>query len=70
MEVSDWLHTPAALPPGKNPWYLPDRRLCGPQSLFGNSGVKKISQLLPELEPLIIQPVVQRYTTELSWLII
>jgi hypothetical protein len=31
-------------------------------------GGEKNSQLLPGLEPPIIQPVAQRYTTELSWL--
>jgi hypothetical protein len=32
MEVSGQLHAPAALPPGKSPWYPLDRRLGGPQS--------------------------------------
>jgi hypothetical protein len=47
-----------------------DRRLGGPQSRSGRGGEEKNSQLLPELEPLIIQPVAQRYTAELSWLIL
>jgi hypothetical protein len=71
MEVSGQLHTPAALPPGgKIPWYLLDRRLVGPQSRSGRGGVQKNSQPLPGLEPVIIQPVAQRYTTELSRLLI
>jgi hypothetical protein len=53
-------------PQGKNPWYPLDRRLGGPQSRFGQGGGEKNSQLLPGLEPPIIQPVAQRYTTELS----
>jgi hypothetical protein len=51
---------------GKNPWYLLDRRLGGPQSRSGRGGEEKISQPLPGLEPPIIQPLAQRYTTELS----
>jgi hypothetical protein len=50
-------------PQGKNPLY---RRLGGPQSLSGRGGEEKISQPLSGLEPPIIQPVAQRYTTELS----
>jgi len=30
--VSGQLHAPAALSPGKDPWYTLDRRLGGPQS--------------------------------------
>jgi hypothetical protein len=43
-----------------------DRSLGGPQSQSGHSGEKKNSQPLPGLEPLIIQPIAQCYTTELS----
>jgi len=39
MEVSGQLHAPAALPPGKEPWYPLDRRLGGPQSRSGRGGV-------------------------------
>jgi hypothetical protein len=42
-----------------------DRRLGGPQSLSGRGGEEKNSQPPPELEPPIIQPVAQHYTTEL-----
>jgi hypothetical protein len=35
MEVSGQLHTPAALPPRKEPRYPSDTRLGGPQSRFG-----------------------------------
>jgi len=38
MEVSDQLHAPAALPPGKNPRYPLDRRLGGTQSRSGRGG--------------------------------
>jgi hypothetical protein len=41
------------------------RRLGGPQSRSGRGGEEKNSQSLPRLELSIIQPVVQRYTTEL-----
>jgi hypothetical protein len=66
MEVSCQLHAPAALPPGKEPRYPLYGRLGGPQSRSGRSGEKKNSQPLSGLEPQIIQPVAQRYTTELT----
>jgi hypothetical protein len=53
-------------PQGKSPWCTLDRRLCGPQNRSGRGGEEKNSQPLPGLEPLIIQPVAQPYTTELS----
>jgi hypothetical protein len=56
-------------PQGKSPWYPLDRRLGGPQSQSGHGGEEKNSQLLPGLETLIIQSVVQCYTTELSQLL-
>jgi hypothetical protein len=43
-----------------------DRRLGGPQSRSGRRGEEKNSQPLPGHEPPIIQPVAQRYTTELT----
>jgi hypothetical protein len=46
-------------------WYTVDRRLGEPQSQSGHSGEEKNSQLLPGLEPPIIQPVAQCCTTEL-----
>jgi hypothetical protein len=70
MDVSGQLHDPAALPQGKSPWYPLDRRLGGPQSRSGRGGEEKNSQLLPGLELPIIQLVTQRYTTELSRLIL
>jgi hypothetical protein len=72
MEVSGQLHAPAALPPGKEPlvWYPLDRRLGGPQSRSGRDGEEKNSQPLPGLEPPIIQPIAQLYTTELSQLLV
>jgi hypothetical protein len=53
-------------PQGKRPWYPFDRRLGGPQSQSGRGGKEKNSQTLLGLEPPIIQPVAQSYTTELS----
>jgi hypothetical protein len=41
----------------------------GPQSRSGRGGEEKNSQLLSEIEPAIIQPVAQCYTTELSRLL-
>jgi hypothetical protein len=69
MEESGQLRAPATLPPGKEPWYLLDRRLGGPQSRSGRSGEEKNSQPLPGLEPPIIRPIAQRYTTELYGLL-
>jgi hypothetical protein len=63
MEVRGQLQSSADLPPGKEPLVPLDRRLGGPQSW---SDEEKNSQPLPGLEPPIIQPVTQRYTTELS----
>jgi hypothetical protein len=47
-----------------------DRRVGGPQSRSERDGEEKNSQLLPELEPPIIQSVAQRYATELFRLLI
>jgi hypothetical protein len=44
MEVSDQLHAPAALLPGKEPLVLLDRGLGGPQSRSGRGGEEKNSQ--------------------------
>jgi hypothetical protein len=46
-----------------------DRRLSRPQSRSGRSFEEKKSQPLPGLEALIIQPVAQHYTIELSRLL-
>jgi hypothetical protein len=43
-----------------------DRTLSGPQSWSGRGDKEKNFQPMPALEPLIIQTVAQRYTTELS----
>jgi hypothetical protein len=69
MEVSSQLRAPAALLPGKSPWNPLYKRLGGPQSRFGRGGEEKNSHTLPGLESPIIQPVAQRYTTELSRLL-
>jgi hypothetical protein len=50
MEVSGQLHTPAALTPGKKPWYPLDRRLRGSQRRSGRGGEEKNSQPPPEIE--------------------
>jgi hypothetical protein len=42
----------------------------GPNSHSGRCGEEKNSHALPGIEPLIIQPVAQRYTTELSRLLL
>jgi hypothetical protein len=46
-----------------------DRRLFGPKSRSGCGGEKN-SQTLLGLEPLIIQPITESYTTELSWFLL
>jgi hypothetical protein len=56
-------------PQGKNPWYPLDRRLGELQSRSGRGGKEKNFELPPGIEFPIIQPVVQRYTTELSRLL-
>jgi hypothetical protein len=56
-------------PQGKSLWYPMHRRLGGTQSRSGRGGEEKNSQLLPGLEPPIIQPLAQRYTSELSRLL-
>jgi hypothetical protein len=65
MEASGEPHSSSALLPGKEPHYPLDRWLDGLQSLSRLCGEEKSSQLLPRLEPPIIQPIVQLYTTEL-----
>jgi hypothetical protein len=50
-EVSDQLHAPAALFPGKEPWYPLDRRLGGSQSRSGRGGEEKNFQPPPGIEP-------------------
>jgi hypothetical protein len=60
---------PGRFTPRKEPQYPLDRRLGGLYSRSGRGGEEKNSQTLPGLEPPIIQPVVQRYITELSRLL-
>jgi hypothetical protein len=63
--------TPRSLYPQVNrPWYPLDRRLGGPQSRSGCGGENKNSKPLQELEPPINQPIAQRYTIEVSRLVI
>jgi len=65
MNVSGQLHLQ-----GKSPSYPLDTWLGGPQRRSGHGGEEKNSQSLLEREPLIIQPIAQCYTTELSRLIV
>jgi hypothetical protein len=66
MQMSSQLHALTSLPPhGKSPWYTLDRKLGGTQRRSGRGGEEETSQLLPGLEPPIIQPVAQSYNTEL-----
>jgi hypothetical protein len=51
MEVSAQIHASAALLPGKEPLYLLDKRLGGPQGRFGRCGENKNLFLLPGIEP-------------------
>jgi hypothetical protein len=64
LEVSDQLHAPAALPPGKEPPVPLDRRLGGPQSRSGRHGEEKI--LTPtgtrNSEPSVLRFLASRYT--------
>jgi hypothetical protein len=53
----------------KSPSCPLDRKLGGPQSRSGRGGEEKNSQPLQGLESPIIQPIAQRYTTELSRLL-
>jgi hypothetical protein len=52
-------------PQQKSPWCPLDRGLNGPLSQSGHSGEEKNSRPLSELEPPIIDPIAQCYTTEL-----
>jgi hypothetical protein len=62
MEASGQIHARPLYPQGKSPWYTFGRR-------SGHGGKEKISEPLPGLDPPIIQPVAQRYITELSRLL-
>jgi hypothetical protein len=52
-----------------DPQYPLDRRLGGSQSRSGRGGEETNSQPLPGLEPPMIQPVAQRCSIELPWLL-
>jgi hypothetical protein len=64
MEVSGQLHADRA------PWYPLYRKLGGFPNRYGRGGEEKNSQILPGLEHPIIQPVAQRYTIEISRLLL
>jgi hypothetical protein len=66
MEVAVSFKPRPLYPQGKSTWYPMDRKLSGPLSRSGRGGEEKNSQPLSGLELLIIQPVAQRYTTELA----
>jgi hypothetical protein len=54
---------------GNRTWYPLNRRLGGPKSRSRSGGEEKNPPPMPVLEPLIIQSVAQRYTTEIAWLL-
>jgi hypothetical protein len=62
--VSDQLHAPAALPPGRIPRYPFYRRLGGPQSRSRRFEEVKIFDPTGTRTPvpLVVQPVASRYT--------
>jgi hypothetical protein len=60
VEVSGQLHAPAALPPGKSPWYQLDRRLGGPQRKYEHCEQKNLSPA--RIRTPAVQPVACRYT--------
>jgi hypothetical protein len=61
MEVSGQLHSPAALPLAKEPWYPLDRRLGESQSRSGRCGEEK--NLAPAGNRIpAVQTIVRRYT--------
>lgn len=49
MELSGYLHVPASLPSRKEPQYLLDKRLGGPQWRSGRCGEER-SPVLPGIE--------------------
>jgi len=67
MEVSDQLHTPAALRLGKNPWYLSDRRLGGPQTQYGPSNEEKKSFRAPAANQTPVVRILVTILTELHF---
>jgi hypothetical protein len=69
LDGGEWSasHPGRFIPQGKSPLYSLDRRLDGPQSQSGRGSEDKNSQPLSGLGFAIIQPVAQRYTTELFW---
>jgi hypothetical protein len=68
--VSGEFHKPRPLyPQGNSPWYPLDRRLGGPQIRSVLGGEEKNSQPLPGLEPPIIQPVAQRFTNAVIYVV-
>jgi len=57
MEVSGQLHALATLLPGKENLVPIGWEAGWPQSMSGRCGEEKNSQLVPKLEPPIMQPV-------------
>jgi len=64
MKAYGQLRAPATLPPWKEP-LVPS---LGTQSWSGGGGKEKNSQPLPELEPLMIQPIAQQTLASTSLL--
>jgi hypothetical protein len=65
--VVSFIHRPL-YPRGNSPWYPLGRRLGALQNRSGHGVEEKNSQPLPGLEPPIVLPVDQCYTTEISYL--
>jgi hypothetical protein len=61
--MSGQLHAPAALPPGKSPWYPFYRKLGGPQSRSGRYGEVNIFDPTGTRTPAfpVVQPVASHY---------
>jgi len=68
LDGGEWSAScPRPLFPQENsPWYPLDRGLDGPQSRSGHGYEEKNSQPLLGLEPLVIQPIAQRYALSVN----
>jgi hypothetical protein len=70
MEVSNQLHSLAALCPGKRPQYPLWRRFDGLQSQFGCYGEEKIPFLLPGIEPRFLSRLARSLVGNTYWAIL
>jgi hypothetical protein len=69
MEVSDQLHAPALYPQGSYPFTHWMGGWACPSAGLDVVSKRKIPSPRRDSKPLIIQPVTQRYTTELTRLL-